>query len=234
MARLVSNPINRDEKRVSKTSPNKIDEIQASIMRGELLRYSLYIKDVKENLDNLKQSNIKYLGLVLKIIQVSITPLQGLDIVVPLKVLLSQVNEASYYNQEALDFTQEVLDSVDILTAKYYLAHLAAGILNNKKLKQQFKATIPFVKYIVNSLSKDSSNLQRQKEFMNAVKILINEKADSQKIAILPKLKYLADTNFDDNYELNVVDVVYGKESVEDLLNQYIAHKVSHRIQNSL
>ena len=234
MARLVSNPINRDEKRVSKTSPNKIDEIQASIMRGELLRYSLYIKDVKENLDNLKQSNIKYLGLVLKIIQVSITPLQGLDIVVPLQVLLSQVNEASYYNQEALDFTQEVLDSVDILTAKYYLAHLAAGILNNKKLKQQFKATIPFVKYIVNSLSKDSSNLQRQKEFMNAVKILINEKADSQKIAILPKLKYLADTNFDDNYELNVVDVVYGKESVEDLLNQYNAHKVSHRIQNSL
>lgn len=234
MTRLVSNPINRDEKRVSKTSPNKIDEIQASIMRGELLRYSLYIKDVKENLDNLKQSNIKYLGLVLKIIQVSITPLQGLDIVVPLKVLLSQVNEASYYNQEALDFTQEVLDSVDILTAKYYLAHLAAGILNNKKLKQQFKATIPFVKYIVNSLSKDSSNLQRQKEFMNAVKILINEKADSQKIAILPKLKYLADTNFDDNYELNVVDVVYGKESVEDLLNQYNAHKVSHRIQNSL
>lgn len=234
MARLVSNPINRDEKRVSKTSPNKIDEIQASIMRGELLRYSLYIKDVKENLDNLKQSNIKYLGLVLKIIQVSITPLQGLDIVVPLKVLLSQVNEASYYNQEALDFTQEVLDSVDILTAKYYLAHLAAGILNNKKLKQQFKATIPFVKYIVNSLSKDSSNLQRQKEFMNAVKILINEKADSQKIAILPKLKYLADTNFDDNYKLNVVDVVYGKESVEDLLNQYNAHKVSHRIQNSL
>ena len=87
MARLVSNPINRDEKRVSKTSPNKIDEIQASIMRGELLRYSLYIKDVKENLDNLKQSNIKYLGLVLKIIQVSITPLQGLDIVVPLKFL---------------------------------------------------------------------------------------------------------------------------------------------------
>lgn len=234
MARLVSNPINRDEKRVSKTSSNKIDEIQASIMRGELLRYSLYIKDVKENLDSLKQSNIKYLGLVLKIIQVSITPLQGLDIVVPLKVLLSQVNEASYYNQEALDFTQEVLDSVDILTAKYYLAHLAAGILNNKKLKQQFKATIPFVKYIVNSLSKDSSNLQRQKEFMNAVKILINEKADSQKIAILPKLKYLADTNFDDNYELNVVDVVYGKESVEDLLNQYNAHKVSHRIQNSL
>lgn len=234
MARLVSNPINRDEKRVIKTSPNKIDEIQASIMRGELLRYSLYIKDVKENLDNLKQSNIKYLGLVLKIIQVSITPLQGLDIVVPLKVLLSQVNEASYYNQEALDFTQEVLDSVDILTAKYYLAHLAAGILNNKKLKQQFKATIPFVKYIVNSLSKDSSNLQRQKEFMNAIKILINEKADSQKIAILPKLKYLADTNFDDNYKLNVVDVVYGKESVEDLLNQYIAHKVSHRIQNSL
>ena len=234
MARLVSNPINRDEKRVSKTSPNKIDEIQASIMRGELLRYSLYIKDVKENLDNLKQSNIKYLGLVLKIIQVSITSLQGLDIVVPLKVLLSQVNEASYYNQEALDFTQEVLDSVDILTAKYYLAHLAAGILNNKNLKQQFKATIPFVKYIVNSLSKDSNNLQRQKEFMNAVKILINEKADSQKIAILPKLKYLADTNFDDNYELNVVDVVYGKESVEDLLNQYNAHKVSHRIQNSL
>lgn len=234
MARLVSNPINRDEKRVSKTSPNKIDEIQASIMRGELLRYSLYIKDVKENLDNLKQSNIKYLGLVLKIIQISITSLQGLDIVVPLKVLLSQVNEASYYNQEALDFTQEVLDSVDILTAKYYLAHLAAGILNNKNLKQQFKATIPFVKYIVNSLSKDSSNLQRQKEFMKAVKILINEKADSQKIAILPKLKYLADTNFDDNYELNVVDIVYGKESVEDLLKQYNAHKVSHRIQNSL
>ena len=60
MARLVSNPINRDEKRVNKSSLNKIDEIQASIMRGELLRYSLYIKDVRENLDNLKQANINY------------------------------------------------------------------------------------------------------------------------------------------------------------------------------
>ena len=65
MVRLVSNPINRDEKRVNKSSLNKIDEIQASIMRGELLRYSLYIKDVRENLDNLKQANIKYLDLVL-------------------------------------------------------------------------------------------------------------------------------------------------------------------------
>ena len=71
MVRLVSNPINRDEKRVNKSSLNKIDEIQASIMRGELLRYSLYIKDVRENLDNLKQANIKYLDLVLKIIQIS-------------------------------------------------------------------------------------------------------------------------------------------------------------------
>ena len=106
MTRLVSNPMKKDSKVLSKDRPYKVDKIQASIERGDILRYSLFVKDVKENIDSLKNSNPKYLSLILKIIQISITQLQGTDIIVPLNVLLPQLNQASYYNHEALDFTE--------------------------------------------------------------------------------------------------------------------------------
>lgn len=233
MTRLVSNPMKKDRKVLSKDRPYKVDKIQASIERGDILRYSLFVKDVKENIDSLKNSNPKYLSLILKIIQISITQLQGTDIIVPLNVLLPQLNQASYYNHEALDFTTEVLEFVDILTAKYFLAHLSAGILQRDELKKQFKATIQFVKNIVASLPQSSEDLYRQKEFMKAVKILINSKADPKRIEILPKLKYLADTNLNADYELNIIDIVYGNTSIEDLINQ-VSQKANYLTQNSL
>lgn len=233
MTRLVSNPMKKDSKVLSKTRPYKTDNVQISIMRGNLLRYSMLVKEVRENIDSLKKSNPRYLSLILKIIQISTTQLQGTDIIVPLNILLPQLNKASFYNHEALDFTGEVLEYVDILTAKYYLSHLSAGILEREELKEQFKATIPFVKAIVASLPKNNEDLSRQKELMNAIKVLINAKADPKRIKILPKLKYLADSNLNADYELNIVDIIYGNTSIEDLFNQ-VNQNLSHLTQNSL
>lgn len=236
MARLVSNPVKNGKKTLNDKRTAVIDKIQASVLRGELLRYSLFSKEVKENVVSLKKSNPKYLQLIVDIIKISMTQLNGVDVIVPLKVLLPQLNEASFYNHEALDFTVEVLDNADILTAKYYLSYLAAGILSNKELKKQFCAAIPFVKYIVSSLPKNSdTNLARQIEFMNALKVIINKNASSEKIAILPKLKYLADMNFDNGFELDVVDILYGKNSVSDLIEFYERKTNHHHLtQNSL
>ena len=68
---------------------------------------------------------------------------------------------------------------------------------------------------------------------MKAVKILINSKADPKRIEILPKLKYLADTNLNTDYELNIIDIVYGNTSIEDLINQ-VSQKANYLTQNSL
>ena len=127
-------------------------EIHNSIMRGELLRYSLHLKEVKKHLDSLKKSNPKYLDLIVKILSIASQDLPAIDIELrgyTLDSLLGQLNSASYNNQEALDFTMEILNIVDILTAKYYLAHLSGGILLNDNLKKQFKAAIPFLKSVL-------------------------------------------------------------------------------------
>ena len=48
MTRLVSNPMKKDSKVLSKDRPYKVDKIQASIERGDILRYSLFVKDVND------------------------------------------------------------------------------------------------------------------------------------------------------------------------------------------
>lgn len=192
-------------------------EIKNSILRGELLRYAQYVDEVKSNLADLKQSNPKYLELAVRIIEISITELPALDIDLMGSVLnniLSQFKEASFNNQEALDFTQEVLNLADILTTKYYLAHLAGGILENTNLKKQFKASIPFIKYILASLN-ETLDLTKSKNFMNAVKILVNEKADYRKIELLPKIKYTVDNISRKNYSIDVTKLIYHKISAK-------------------
>ena len=88
--------------------------------------------------------------------------------------MLSQFKDASFYNQEALDFTWEVLNQADTLTSKYYLSTFAAGPISNTNLKKQFKATIPLIKYVLSTLN-NSNDLTKSKNFINAVKILVNE-----------------------------------------------------------
>lgn len=191
-------------------------EIQTSILKGELLRYAQYFEEVQNNIKGLRLSNPKYLELALKIIEISITKLPVLDIEIKgdvLSNLLSQFNNASFNNQEALDFTLEVLNSADTLTSKYYLAHLAGGIIENTKIKRQFKAAVPFVKYILASLN-ETTDLTKQINFMNAVKILINEKADYKKIELLPKIKYTVDNiSKRKNYQIDITRLIYHRTS---------------------
>ena len=217
----VSSPIKREFKTdINMTAPIShkkeyvSDEIQNSIMRGELLRLSLFIDAVKDNLKELKTSNPKYLKLYVDIIKLSIKPLPVIDIDLPLDILLKQLPKASFENQEALDFTSEVLNLADPLTAKYYLAHLAGGILENLNLKKQFRASIPFVKYIT-SKAPDNYDLERQKNFMNAVKYLINEKADSRKIELLPRIKYAIDNITKKDYKIDAVKIIYSKAPIK-------------------
>ncbi len=193
-------------------------EIKSSIMRGELLRYSNFIPSVKLNLEKLKEVNPKYLPLVIKIIEISIKPLKGIDLEVPLNILLSPFKDASYENQEALDFTWELLNQADILTSKYYLSALAAGAISNKNLKTQFIASIPFIKYILPSM-KQNNDLSEQKKFLNAISILINEKADAEKIKLLPKIKYILDNVTKEEYIIDVAKIIYSNTPVGVIKN---------------
>lgn len=194
-------------------------EIHNSIMRGEILRYSQYLKEVRKYLNSLKQSNPKYLDLLVKILCIATQELPALDVELrgyTFESLLEQFNSASYNNHEALDFTIEILNVVDVLTAKYYLAHLSGGILLNNNLKKQFKASIPFIKIVYNSLE-DSLDLTKQVNFMNAIKIIINEKADSEKIALLPRIKYLVDKVSKNNHPIDVTTFIYSKEKITNI-----------------
>ena len=191
-------------------------KIQNSINRGELLRYSNFIPSVKFNIKELKTSNPKYLELAVKIIKISIIPLDGIDLEVPLNILLSQFKDASFNNQEALDFSWEILNQVDTLTAKYYLSTLAAGAISNSNLKRQFKATIPFIKYIIPTL-KNSTDLTKQKNFINAIATLINENADPEKIQLLPKIKYVIDSISNQNHIIDVTKIIYSNVSANEI-----------------
>ncbi len=193
-------------------------EIKNSITRGELLRYSHFIPSVKFNLKNLKESNPKYLELAVKIIEISVKPINGIDLEVPLNILLTQFKEASYENQEALDFTWELLNQADTLTSKYYLSVLAAGAILDKSLKLQFKAAIPFIKYIIPS-HVNNENLSNQKEFLNAISILINSKADAEKIKLLPKIKYILDNITKDEYIIDVAKIIYSNTPADVIKN---------------
>lgn len=193
-------------------------EIKNSIMRGELLRYSNFLPSVKFNLKNLKESNPKYLELAVKIIGISVKPIKGIDLEVPLNILLSQFKEASYGNQEALDFTWELLNQADTLTSKYYLSALAAGAILDNSLKQQFKAAIPFIKYIIPSYA-NNENLSNQKEFLNAISIIINPKADAEKIKLLPKIKYILDNITKDEHIIDVAKIIYSNTPADVIKN---------------
>lgn len=196
----------------------KDSEIKNSIMRGELLKYSQLVPSVKFNLKNLKESNPKYLELAVKIIEISTKPIKGIDLEVPLNMLLSQFKEASYENQEALDFSWDLLTQADLLTSKYYLSALAAGAIVNKALKDQFKAAIPFIKYIIPSYT-NNEDLSKQKEFLNALSIIINDKADAEKIKLLPRIKYILDNITKDEYVIDVAKIIYSNIPAEVIKN---------------
>jgi len=204
-------------------SPAFEPEVNPSLSRGELLRFAVVIPEVQECLKDLKASNPMYLDLLVQVIRTSITPNQNIDINMcdssrgesVLALLLKQFNDVSYNNTEVLDFTQEVLNCSDNLTSKYYLAHLAAGTMSNQNLKAQFKAAIPFVKSLVSAtLYSDSDDLTSQKNFMMGIKLIINEKADVNKIALLPKLKQIVDTSSKKEHNIDIVKFIYSKASL--------------------
>ena len=227
MKRLVSTPKKnfKVNPNMGKKEPYRIDEVRVSVMRGEFIRYSQFLDSVKDNLQELKKSNPKYMGLILEIIELSLTPLNGTDIDVPLDKLLVQLCKASYEHHEALDFTQEVLNIADSLTSKIYLAYLSDCILENYNLKSQFKAAIPCIKYMLGATS-NSVSLDKQIEFINALKLIINEKADAEKIAILPKIKYMMDNARNKNYTIDASEIIYNRLPAKELL-EHIAEGIS-------
>jgi len=191
-------------------------EIQNSINRGNLLRYTQFVKEVRDSISSLKKTNPKYLELLIKIIDLSITELPVLDINLRgmvLTDLLLSVSRASFSNHEALDFTAEVLKHADILTSKYYLAYVSQGILENNKLKKQFKASISCLKYVFAAI-KDGENLAKQRQFLGIIQLLINESADAEKIALLPKIKYTVDKVSKNNHSIDVRALIYAKTPI--------------------
>lgn len=199
---------------------NVDEKIHQSIMRGELLRLANIIPSVRFNLKSLKEMNPKYLELAVNIIELYTQNIENIDIEIPLNIILSQLNNASYNNQESLDFTWNVIHQTDILTAKYYLATFASGAILDQKLKEQFNAAIPLIKYMLPTYQKNSPNLTKQKEFMQAVKIIINRNADPEKIKLIPKIKYIIDTMTRKQYNIDVYKILYSNVSAEQIINK--------------
>src|SRR5574344_563729 len=213
------------------SNPSFLPTINESISRGALLRYSLVLPEVRDRLKDLKASNPKYLGLLNKIIKIAIFANDDIDIDMVsqienkslLVMLLEQFNFASYNNSEVLDFTSEVIDKVDNLTAKYYLSYMAAGMFVNTSLKSQFKAAIPFIKYLVSeTLYSDSKDFSAQKNFMTGIKCIVNENADVSKIELLPRLKNVVDFASKKDYDIDVVKFIYSHTPTMFVKNRLI------------
>ena len=72
----------------------------------------------------------------------------------------------------------------------------------------------------------NSGSLDKQIEFINALKLIINEKADAEKIAILPKIKYMMDNASNKNYSIDASEIIYSRLPATELL-EHIAEGIS-------
>lgn len=210
----------KSNKNVSSPIANNKDisltEVERSILRGNLLRYSQYIDAVKNNIKDLKNSNPKYLKLIADIIELSIANNSVIDIDIPLEILLAKFSSLSFNNQEALDFTKEVLFYADEITSKYYLSVISGQIIDDLELKQHFRATIPFLKYIFASIQ-TLSGIEKAERFIEILSIIINKNVDYKKIELLPKIKYIVDSSSKNEYDIDITTVLHSKIAVDEL-----------------
>lgn len=111
-----------------------------------------------------------------------------------LQYLLSVYPKAAKENPHSMELAQEVINNTDTLTSKYYLADFVKSF-ETPKYSQHYDAVRPMVKEIAEQTINGGylGTFEKQKNFMDYIKILINDVAKPEKIRKLPQLTKAAD-----------------------------------------
>lgn len=174
--------------------------------------------------EELKSMNPKHLGLVSDICEIANGGEFrgfGIDIKKPVSngkslfaFLMEKLPKASKENPKALDFAQEVINNTDNTTSKYFLTEFT-GVIDRPELGRHFEALKPMVKDIAQQTLNGSHTMdfEKQKNFMDFIKVMINPESKPEKISMLQKLVKAAD-EIPGNNELYIDDFVRSNAPV--------------------
>lgn len=107
--------------------------------------------------------------------------------------LMEILPKASKNNPKALEFASEVINQTDSSTAKYFLADFGR-ILEVPEAAEHMAAAKPLIKdFAEQTLNGYKMDFENERNFMNFIRILIDQRAKTEKIAMLKKLTSAAD-----------------------------------------
>ncbi len=181
---------------INKRKPDTrtVEELKASIKA-----WANSISEAKRILPELDSMNPKHLGLVADTLELSqknfmyssdIDMFKGKSLINPLEALMLQFPAASKKNPHALDFSNEVINNAGLITSKFYLKNSAdSSMLVANGVDKNFEKSIPIVDDIVAITVKapigGRAPIERQKDFMKVISILLDKDTDVNKIEFL-------------------------------------------------
>lgn len=154
-------------------------------------------KDLKNLMSRIKEMNPKYLGLVSDTLELSKIHSMSirknpLNMKLPnnktvVEFLIPKFIKASISEHKALDFAAEVINNTDYKASQRFLSELSiANVLENPKMSEKFDAARPMIRDMAESMLKPpylgNNSLDN---FMEFIKILTAENANTDKVALL-------------------------------------------------
>lgn len=183
---------------------------------------------IQDFVEDLKTMNPKYLGLAADTMELASRcdmTMTNIDMnkVVPqtgkslLQHLLSIYPKASKENPKAMEFAQEVINNTDTLTSKYFLGD-CCGYFEVPQAAQHLEAVKPLIKPFAESTINGGylGTFERQANFTNLIKALINPQTDPAKISKIKTLMNLTD-NAKGTYPIGIDTLAKSNESIEKI-----------------
>lgn len=180
------------------------DELKASIRA-----WANSISEAKQILPSLDSMRPKLLGLVADTLELSqknlkyqseVNMMKGDTNINPLEALMAQLPVASKKNPNSIDFAKQVIDRAGLTTSKFFLKDSAEkGFLIADGVDRNFDKAVSLVdelvKVTVNAPINGREPIERQKDFMKALSIILDKKTDVEKIEYLePILNTIGNT----------------------------------------
>lgn len=185
--------------------------------------------EIKEFLPELSKMDVKHLGLFSDVIELSRTnvlmsvnlnPKSPVKEATFLQNIIPDMIDASKNNPNALNFMKGIIDNTDELTSKFALVELSGGILRENSLAKHFKAATKLIPDVAKEVLPGfyTTNLAKQKTFMELFKSLINPTAKIELLEMVPEaIETIRKTPLNDGVVFNIREFVRSNASVEKI-----------------
>ena len=106
-----------------------------------------------------------------------------------IQMLLEAIPKAAKENPQTLDFAQEVINTTDSVTSKYFLCELLS-VINKPEYGKYFEAVKPMIKDMAEQTLNGGylGAYKKQQDFMTFIKLLVNPENNVEKVKLVQKL----------------------------------------------